>query len=177
MKMNFLSPIKKADVSMQRKLQKLQPKKHFDVDVFLKWAPIVALFALDVLDKKDKDKLEKHLIEAAVAEVLLNAAVQPLKYIYKRPRPNGKLKSFPSAHTATSFLGSELLHQEWKDRQPALSCTGYVVSAGTAVLRMYHNKHWFSDVLAGAVLGVLSAKLSPRLIDKVIYSTNIQPAV
>jgi membrane-associated phospholipid phosphatase len=177
MKMNFLNPIKKADVSIQRELQKLKPKKHFDVDIFLKWAPLVALFALDALDKKEKDKLEKHLVEAAVAAVLLNAAAQPLKYIYKRPRPNGKPKSFPSAHTATSFLGSELLHQELKERQLALSYTGYVVSAGTAVLRMYHNKHWFSDVLAGAVLGVLSAKLSPRLIDKVIYSTNIQAAV
>lgn len=177
MKVNFLNPIKKADVSIQRELQKLKPKKHFEVDTFLKWAPFVALFTIDAFDKSGKDKLEKHLIEVAAAALLLNAAVQPLKYIYKRPRPNGKSKSFPSAHTATSFLGSELLHQELKDTQPTLSYGGYIISAGTAVLRLYHNKHWFSDVLAGATIGVLAAKLSPRLIDKVIYNTNIQSAV
>ena len=177
MKMNFLNPVKKADVSIQRELQKLQPKKHFEVDTFLKWVPLITLLVLDAFDKESKGKLEKHIIEAAAAELLLNAAVLPLKNMYMRPRPNGKPKSFPSGHVATSFLGSELLRQELKDKQAVASYAGYVVSAGTAVLRLYHNKHWFSDVLAGAVLGVLSVKLSPWLIDKVIYSTNIQPAV
>src|SRR5690348_3654371 len=177
MKMNFSDPVKKADIHIQRKLQKLRPKEHFNVDTYLKWAPLVALFALDAFGEESKDKLEKHIIEAAAAALLLNAVVLPLKNIYMRPRPNGKPKSFPSNHTATSFLGSELLRQELKDKHLASSYAGYIISAGTAMLRLYHNKHWFSDVLAGAALGILSVKISPWLIDKAIYSTNIQPAV
>ena len=135
------------------------------------------MFALDAFEDNSEGKLEKHLVEALTGILVLNAAVFPLKHINKRVRPNGKLNSFPSRHTAASFLGSEMLREELKDKYPAWSYSGYAVAAGTAALRLYHNKHWFSDVLTGAVIGILSVKLTPILIDKVIYNTNIQAAV
>lgn len=177
MKKNTPNPVKQADLNIQRKLQQLKPKQKFDVDTCLKWAPLIAFLAVDAFDKQSKNSKERHLIDAAVAGLLLNAATIPLKNVFRRQRPNGKPKSFPSNHTATSFLGSELLRQEIGEEHPVLSYAGYVASTVTAVLRLYHNKHWFSDVLAGAVLGVLSVKLAPVLMDKIIDSINIQPAV
>ena len=53
-----------------------------------------------------------------------------------------------------------------------------MVAAGTAAMRIFRNKHRFSDVVTGAVaLGVLSVKLTPIVIDKIIYNTDIQAAV
>ena len=43
----------------------------------------------------------------------------------------------------------------------------------TCLLRLYHNKHWFSDVATGALLGVLSAKLSGKLINLIKISKRI----
>jgi len=178
MKRNILNRVNKIDYKVQLPFLKPKEKKPSSgLDICLKWAPLLSLFALDAFENKSKDKFEKHLIDAAAGIIILNATVYPLKNIVKRVRPNSESKSFPSRHTATSFLGSEMLRQELRDKHPAWSYSGYVVVAGTAVMRLYRNKHWFSDVLTGAVIGVLSAKLTPLLIDKVIYNTNIQPAV
>jgi len=177
MKNKVLKKIKKADLTVQEGFLKPEAKKFEQLDVFLKWAPIVSLLVLDAFDKQSKDKLKDHLLEFAAAEILLNATVLPLKNTFKRTRPNGKTKSFPSNHTAISFLGSEMLRQELKDKQPLASYAGYVVSTGTAALRLYHNKHWLSDVLTGAAIGVLSAAFAPKLLDQLIYKTNIQAAV
>jgi hypothetical protein len=178
MKRNILNRIKKTDLNIQKPFLKSKEKKTFSgLDICLKWAPLLAVFALDASEDKTKDKLEKHLIDAITGIILLNAAVFPLKHIIKRRRPSGDLKSFPSRHVAVSFLGSEMLRQELKEKYPIWSYSGYTVAASTAVMRLYRNKHWFSDVLTGAVIGILSVKLTPILIDKIIYSTNIQPAV
>src|SRR5690349_22769192 len=38
--------------------------------------------------------------------------------------------------------------------------SGYAVAAATGYLRMYNNKHWFSDVMAGAGIGIASTKIA-----------------
>ncbi len=60
--------------------------------------------------------------------------------------------SFPSAHTSTAFsLASVIAGQYniWVD------VSVYTLAGLTALSRIYHNKHWASDVFAGAVLGIL----------------------
>lgn len=177
MKNKVLKGIKKVDLNVQKGFLKADSKKLEKVDVFFKWVPIVSLLILDAFNKQPKDKLKDHLLQFAASEILLIATVQPLKNTFKRTRPNGETKSFPSDHTATSFLGSEMLRQELHDKQPLASYAGYVVSTGTAGLRLYHNKHWLSDVITGAAIGIVSAVLAPRLLDRLIYKINIQAAV
>lgn len=36
---------------------------------------------------------------------------------------------------------------------------GYAVAAGVGAMRVYNNKHWCSDILAGAGIGILSASI------------------
>ncbi|MBQ7664284.1 MAG: phosphatase PAP2 family protein, partial [Bacteroidaceae bacterium] len=38
------------------------------------------------------------------------------------------------------------------------------IATGTALLRMANNKHWVNDVLAGAGIGILSAKVGMWLL-------------
>ena len=64
--------------------------------------------------------------------------------------------SAPSGHAAMAFalaasLGEEI-HNGW------VSAGLYTVAAGTAWSRVNDNVHWFSDVVAGAAVGIVSAK-------------------
>ena len=88
-------------------------------------------------------------------------SVKVLKNTTHVERPDfSNYVSFPSGHTATAFIGAEFLHQEYKSISPWIGISGYAVAAATGALRMYNNKYWFSDVVAGAGIGMLSTKIA-----------------
>lgn len=68
--------------------------------------------------------------------------------------------SFPSGHTADAFVAAAILHQEFKKISPWIGISGYAVAATVGVCRMLNNKHWQSDVLTGAGIGILSVHLA-----------------
>lgn len=68
------------------------------------------------------------------------------------------VNSFPSGHTATAFMGAEFLRKEYWDVSPWIGVAGYAVAAGTGFFRMYNNRHWLTDVLTGAGIGILSTQ-------------------
>ncbi|MEG2554845.1 MAG: phosphatase PAP2 family protein [Odoribacter sp.] len=41
-----------------------------------------------------------------------------------------------------------------------LCVAAYVVATGTGLFRMYNNRHWCTDVLAGAGIGILSTRIA-----------------
>jgi membrane-associated phospholipid phosphatase len=89
----------------------------------------------------------------------MGATVNILKVTTKVERPDGSSRnSFPSGHAATAFMGAELLRREYQDTSPWIGVAGYAVAAGTGFFRMYNNRHWFTDVLAGAGIGIMSVK-------------------
>lgn len=63
-----------------------------------------------------------------------------------------------SGHTATAFMGAELLRREFWGVSPWIGITGYAVAAGTGAFRMVNNRHWFTDVVAGVGIGILSVE-------------------
>ena len=83
-----------------------------------------------------------------------------LKHTLDVERPySGVHTSFPSGHTVTAFLGAELLRREYGEKYPGIAIAGYTIATGVGFMRMYNNRHWASDVLAGAGVGILSASL------------------
>lgn len=82
-------------------------------------------------------------------------------------RPDGRaLNSYPSGHTMTAFVGAEVLRKEYGEEYPAIAVAGYTVAIATAMLRIYNNRHWLNDVVAGAGLGILSVQLTYALSKK-----------
>lgn len=65
--------------------------------------------------------------------------------------------SFPSGHTTAAFAVATSLADDI-DYWPA-SVLLYTLAAGTAYSRVYDNRHWFSDTVAGAILGITTAKV------------------
>jgi hypothetical protein len=105
------------------------------------------------------------------------AVVNGIKYSAKRLRPDGsRYNSFPSGHTATAFMTASLLHKEYGWRSPWFSIGGYTAAAITGFSRLMNNKHWMTDVMAGAAIGIGSVHLGYYITDKIFKDKGLNPA-
>lgn len=107
------------------------------------------------------------LATAAMSYGTMAILVNSIKYTASEMRPDGSTaNSWPSGHTATSFVGATILHKEYGlTRSPWFSVLGYGVATATGVMRVLNNRHWVSDVLSGAGIGILSGELGYALSD------------
>jgi hypothetical protein len=107
------------------------------------------------------------LASAGMSYGIMALLVNGIKYTAKEMRPDGSsANSWPSGHTATAFVGATLLHKEYGlTRSPWFSVAGYGVAAATGVMRVLNNRHWVSDVMSGAGIGIMSAELGYALCD------------
>jgi membrane-associated phospholipid phosphatase len=129
------------------------------IDDFSQYAPIAAFYGLSAFGVKSKNNFKDKTIIFATSYLLMGLTVNAFKQTASVERPDGSsLNSFPSGHTATAFMGAELMMQEYKNESVWYGISGYVVAAGTGAFRMYNNRHWLTDVVAGAGIGILSAK-------------------
>ena len=107
------------------------------------------------------------LASAALSYGIMAGLVNGIKYTASEMRPDGSTaNSWPSGHTATSFVGATMLHKEYGlTRSPWFSVAGYGVATATGVMRILNNRHWISDVLSGAGIGIMSTELGYALSD------------
>ena len=107
------------------------------------------------------------LASAAMSYGIMAAFVNGIKYTAKEMRPDGSTaNSWPSGHTATAFVGASLLHKEYGlTRSPWFSVAGYGVATATGVMRVLNNRHWISDVMSGAGIGIMSTEMGYALSD------------
>jgi len=107
------------------------------------------------------------LASAGMSYGIMAAIVNGIKYSAKEMRPDGSTaNSWPSGHTATAFVGATLLHKEYGlTRSPWFSVAGYGVATATGVMRVLNNRHWISDVMSGAGIGIMSTELGYALCD------------
>ncbi|QDW22639.1 phosphatase PAP2 family protein [Flavobacterium sp. KBS0721] len=147
------------------------------IDDFSQWAPAASVYALNAFGVKGKNNLKDRSIILASSYLMMSASVFALKNITKVERPDGSSNnSFPSGHTATAFAGAEFMYQEYKDQSIWYGIAGYAVATGTGLFRMYNDRHWLTDVVAGAGIGILSTKAAywiyPYLQNKVFKSSK-----
>jgi hypothetical protein len=107
------------------------------------------------------------LASAGMSYAIMAGLVNGIKYSAKEMRPDGSTaNSWPSGHTATAFVGASLLHKEYGlTRSPWWSVAGYGVATATGVMRVLNNRHWISDVMSGAGIGIMSTELGYALCD------------
>lgn len=129
------------------------------IDDFSQYVPMAAVYGLNLCGIKGKHNFADRTVILATAYALMGVTVNGLKSITRVERPDGSSRnSFPSGHTATAFMGAEFLRTEYKDVSPWIGIAGYAVATGTGFFRMYNNRHWLTDVLAGAGIGILSTR-------------------
>lgn len=129
------------------------------LDDYTQYAPAAFALGLGCCGVRARHNLAERAILLATAYALMGATVNTMKATTHVMRPDGSSSnSFPSGHTATAFMGAELLRREYWEVSPWIGVAGYAVAAGTGFFRMYNNRHWLTDVLAGAGIGVFSAE-------------------
>nr|WP_068891462.1 phosphatase PAP2 family protein [Pedobacter panaciterrae] len=159
--------IRRLDYSTKNELQEDHPLFAAHADDYMQFAPAAAVYGLNLLGIKGKHSLLDATGLYVLSSAIMGGSVSVLKNAAHRLRPNGAgYNSFPSGHTANAFAAAEFLNQEYKDVSPWYGYAGYTVATATGILRMYNNKHWVSDVVAGAGFGILSTKLSYFLYPK-----------
>jgi len=94
------------------------------------------------------------------AEVVVGALTYGLKLAVRRERPDGSNRqSFPSGHASVTFASATVLqrHLGWEWSMPL-----FAVAAYTSASRLHENVHYLSDVVAGAVCGVIAGRTVTR---------------
>jgi hypothetical protein len=153
--------LREFDLNVKTEIRKKDPDFHTPFDNYLQYAPGLSVYALNAMGIKGEHNFKDRTVVFALTTVISGITVQSIKAITKVVRPDGRgTNAFPSGHTATAFAGAEFLRQEYKNVSPWYGIAGYTAATATGILRMYNNKHWFRDVVAGAGFGVLSTKVA-----------------
>lgn len=156
-------------------------KHKFTVDDYSQYVPMIAVYGLNLCGLQGKHKFVDRTLMLTMSYATMGIIVNSMKFAFKEKRPDSDARnSFPSGHTATAFMGAEFLYKEYKDVSPWIGYAGYAVAAATGYLRIYNDRHYFNDVIAGACIGIASVKLSywlyPRIFKNVKCNKNISLA-
>ena len=137
--------------------QDLRGDNRFKVDNYLQYLPAAATLGLEYVGAKPKHPIVERVAVTATAYIAMTAMVNATKYTVKEKRPDTDSRnSFPSGHTATAFVGAELVREEYGNGYGACA---YTIATGVAVLRLYNDRHWLNDIIAGAGTGILAARI------------------
>jgi len=158
--LGFVEPLKNARFEVRDYLNEWRGDHRITTDDYLQYVPLGAVYGLSILVADAKHGYVDRTLELATSYVALGLMVNAIKYTVREPRPDGSAhNSFPSGHTATTFMGAELVRIEYGDDSPWYSVGAYTIAAAVGVLRVYNERHWFTDVFAGAGIGILSARI------------------
>ena len=142
--------------------------KKVKIDNYLIFGPAVAVYGLNALGIKGKHNFRDRTMLYVMSNLFMSGIVFSVKNISGELRPDASDRlSFPSGHTAAAFVSAEFMRQEYRDVSPWYGVAGYAMATATGYLRMHNNKHWFSDVVAGAGIGIASTKLAYWLYPKI----------
>lgn len=67
-----------------------------------------------------------------------------------------------------------MLTKEYGHKSSWIGIGAYSVASATGLMRMANNKHWLSDVLTGAGIGILSTEVGYYLADLIFKEKGIQ---
>ena len=144
-----------------RDIHKLFPTYRTKVDDYLILAPYAELAIATLAGVESRDDRLNMLLIIAKAEAIMLGSVFTIKHLSQETRPDGSDNlSFPSGHTAQAFLAASIVHTEFRDKSQWYGIGAYTIATSVAALRMINTKHWQSDVVAGAGIGILSAHLA-----------------
>lgn len=137
--------------------------------------PLVVDLGLGLTGLPQKHALQDRVIEAALASAMVGGTTLLMKKVVDSPRPDGSNDhSFPSGHSGLAFMGAELVRMEYGW---AWGAGAYAMAATVAFLRCYNDRHWLSDVLLGAGIGILGAHVGEWLLEPVKTLFNIETPV
>ena len=130
----------------------------FRWDNIIQYAPSIMGISMNLAGVKSKYSRTDRWIVRVTSFALMSATTYGLKTVIRETRPSGEDNdAFPSGHTATAFQGAELVRMEYGGWY---GVAAYAMAVAVGVQRFTSDKHWVHDVVAGAGIGILSARAS-----------------
>lgn len=129
------------------------------IDDYLLFVPIVQMYAADAFGMKAKNHWFDQTKYLIISNVVSTGISELLKATITKTRPDGDPYSFPSGHSTIAFTNAAVLQNEFQETSTVYAYSGYAFAATTGVFRMLNNKHYVSDVLVGAGIGILVTQL------------------
>ncbi len=151
------------------------PKFRNHLDDYMQYSPAVVMLGLKAAGVESRSSWGRMLVSDAFAGVIMGGVVNTLKHTTKVMRPDGSNNhSFPSGHTATAFMTATMLTKEYGHISPWIGVGAYATATATGLFRMANNKHWLSDVLTGAGIGLLSTEVGYWLGDMIFKDKGLR---
>ena len=111
----------------------------------------------------------------AFGVVTMAGSVWGLKRVVGEMRPDATDNhSFPSGHTAWSFLGATMIERELGWRSPWYTFGAYTFASAMGMQRVVDCRHFPVDVAGGAVIGVVTGHLGYFISDKIFGDKQLQ---
>lgn len=129
------------------------------IEDYTQYAPLIAVYLLNALGIKGKNNFGNRTAIVLKSILVNDLIVGNLKTWSNSIRPNGSPRSFPSGHTSVAFSLAHFMHKEYGEISTWYSVGAYACATSVGLMRVTKNAHWFSDVLAGAGIGMLSTEL------------------
>ncbi len=166
---------KAEDLHISRLRNDFMPGFSTCVDEYTQYAPALVMLGLKACGVDSRSSWSRMIVSDAFSTAIMCGAVLGVKETCPRWRPDGSERnSTPSGHTAKAFMTATMLAKEYGEDYPWLAVGGYVVATGTGLLRVANDKHWMSDILMGAGIGVLSTELGYYLADLIYKDKGIR---
>jgi undecaprenyl-diphosphatase len=144
---------------------------------------VLGIFLLSFLiwPKKDRVKNRTMVFVALVSAIVARLVKTFITFFYQRPRPyvnlplahklismplSDNFQSFPSGHTIFFFALSTAIYFYNKK----LGIFFFICSALIGIARVFAGVHWPSDIVAGAVLGTITAFIVQWFYEKYKHS-------
>ena len=149
------------------KIRLIKYNFHNEIDNYTQYVPLALTIGLHLGGVEGRSDWPRFWASAAMSSAIMAGMVNGIKYTASEMRPDGSTRnSWPSGHTATAFMAATILHKEYgATRSPWISLGAYTLATATGVMRVLNNRHWVSDVLSGAGIGILSVELGYGICD------------
>ena len=143
-------------------------------DDYLQYSPLSVMVGLKAFGVESRSSWGRMAVSDAFSAALMTGIVGTLKNTTNVTRPDGSNnKSFPSGHTATAFMTATMLTKEYGGVSPWIGIGSYSVAAATGLMRVANNRHWLSDVLTGAGVGILATEAGYWITDLIFKDKGL----
>ncbi len=157
---------KHQDTKFRKLRNDFMPRFHRTLDNYTQFAPAAVMVGMKAAGVESRSSWGRMLLSDAFSVALMAGTVQGLKNATNVMRPDGSDNhSFPSGHTATAFMTATMLNKEYGYKSPWIGVGAYSVATATGLMRMANNKHWLSDVMVGAGIGIMATEFGYWLAD------------
>ncbi len=132
---------------------------------------------LQIIKTKSAKNLSNFFVSSFVSILTVGIITQIIKHLVGRPRPNhtdfedvfnfkyftleSNFHSFPSGHSSTIFIVCFILVSVF----PKLRYFFYILASVVAFSRVVVGAHFFTDILAGAILALILFKILNKVIE------------